>query len=259
MFIRTVAADGATPVASRLADGNTVDDPTHVPTWDQLVGLLGRAGFLYVADSKLCSREAMGHIAAGGGRFVTVLPRSRSEDRWFRDWAQTHQPDWTEAARAPGARLGEPDQVYRTVPAELPSAEGYRIVWVHSTDKATRDAASRQARIEAGAAAIDALAGRLAGPKCRLKTRVAIEADADTALARAGATRWISYTIDETTVETYRQERRGRPGADTRYRRHTRTCHTISWDTRLDVLAYDAATDGCFPLITNDTALSDAE
>ncbi|MGH3999266.1 MAG: IS1634 family transposase, partial [Pseudonocardiaceae bacterium] len=95
VFILTVAADGAVPIAYRLADGNTTDDPTHVPTWDGLVALLGRTDFVYVADSKLCSREAMGHIAAGGGRFVTVLPRSRSEDRWFRDWAQTHQPQWT--------------------------------------------------------------------------------------------------------------------------------------------------------------------
>ena len=107
----------------------------------------------------------MSHIASGGGRFVTVLPRTRSEDRWFRDWAQTHRPDWTEAIRKPGPRADDPDQVYSTFPAPLPSAEGYRIIWVHSTTKAARDAASRQARIEAGAAAIDALTARLAGPK----------------------------------------------------------------------------------------------
>jgi transposase len=92
VWVLTVAADGAVPIAYRLADGNTTDDPTHVPTWDGLVALLGRTDFLYVADAKLCSREAMGHIATAGGRFVTVLPRSRSEDRWFRDWIQTHQP-----------------------------------------------------------------------------------------------------------------------------------------------------------------------
>ena len=61
-------------------------------------------------------------------------------------------------------------------PAPLPSAEGYRVIWAHSTAKAAADAAARQARIEAGAATIDALAARLAGPKCRLKTRVAVEA-----------------------------------------------------------------------------------
>lgn len=69
----------------------------------------------------------------------------------------------------------------------------------------------------------------------------------------------MSFTVTETTEETFRQERRGRPGTDTRYRKHTKTRHAISWDTRLDVLAYDAATDGCFPLVTNDTALCDAD
>jgi hypothetical protein len=223
VWILTVAADGAVPIAYRLADGNTNDDPTHVPTWDGLVALLGRTDFLYVADSKLCSREAMAHIATGGGRFVTVLPRTRSEDHWFRDWIQTHPPQWTEALRLPPARLEAPDRVWSVLPAPLPSAEGHRVIWVHNTDKAIRDATSRSARIEAGAAAIDALGVRLAGPKCRLKTRVAVTEAATAALDAAGASRWISATVSETVEESFRQERRGRPGANTRYRRRTRT------------------------------------
>jgi len=244
VWILTVSADGAVPITYRLADGNTTDDPTHVPTWDQLVALLGKNSFLYVADSKLCSRAAMGHIDSHGGRFVTVLPHSRAEDKWFRDWAQTHNPDWTEAVRKPGPSTDQPDQVYSTFPAPLPSTEGYRIIWVHSTAKAANDAAARQARIEAGAAAVEELAARLAGPKCRLKTTVAVEAEATNALARAGATRWISFSITETTEESFRQERRGRPGSNTRYRKHTRTRHTINWDTRLDVLALALTPDG---------------
>ncbi len=93
VWILTVSADGAVPLAYRLADGNTSDDPTHVPTWDGLVELLGRSDFLYVADSKLCSRPAMGHIAGNGGRFVTVLPRSRAEDGAFRDAPADPHPD----------------------------------------------------------------------------------------------------------------------------------------------------------------------
>jgi len=259
VWILTVAADGAVPIAYRLADGNTTDDPTHIPTWDQLVALTGRVDFLYVADSKLASGKAMGHIASLGGRFVTVLPRTRGEDKWFRDWAQTNQPQWTQALRVPAQRAGEPDNVYSTFPAPLPSAEGWRVIWVHSTAKATRDAATRQARIQAGAAAIDALAAKLSGPKCRLKTRVAVEADATAALDKAGATRWITVTVDETVEETYRQEHRGRPGANTRYRKHSRTRFSVTWTARPDTIAYDAATDGCFPLITCDTALIDAE
>jgi transposase len=255
VWILTVSADGAVPMAYRLADGNTSDDPTHVPTWDGLVAVLGRRDFLYIADSKLASGAAMRHIDGNGGRFVTVLPRTRGEDKWFRDWAQTNQPQWTEAVRLPGARADEPDRVYATFPAPLPSAEGYRVIWVHSTAKAARDATIRQARVEAGAAAIDALATKLAGPKCRLKTRAAVEDAAAAALADAGAARWIGFTITETVEETYRQERRGRPSASTRYRKTTRTRYTISWHPQTDVITYDAATDGCFPLVTNDTTM----
>jgi alpha-glucosidase len=59
VWILTVSADGSVPMAYRLADGNTCDDPTHIPTWDALVRVLGRRDFLYVADSKLCSGDAM--------------------------------------------------------------------------------------------------------------------------------------------------------------------------------------------------------
>src|SRR6266498_1286957 len=186
VYILTVSADGAVPMAYRLADGDTTDDPTHIPTWDGLVKVLNRRDFLYVADSKLCSGDAMRHIDGKEGRFVTVLPRTRGEDKWFRDWIQTNQPQWTEAIRLPGERIGDLDRVWSTFPSPLPSAEGYRIIWVHSSVKAAR-------------------------------------------------------------------------GADTRFRRTTRTRYTISDQPRDDVIAYDAASDGCFPLITNDRYLCEKE
>jgi transposase len=259
VWILTVSADGAVPMVYRLAEGNTVDDPTHIRTWEALVALTGRSDFLYVADCKLASTEAMGHITGHGGRFVTVLPRARAEDRHFRDWLQTHHPDWVEAARRPGRRHTEPDEVYSTFPAPLPAAEGYRLIWVHSTGKATRDAAARLGRIQAGAVALDALAAKLAGPKCRLRTRVAVEQAAAAALEHLGATRWFALTVTETTEATFRAEHSGRHGANTRYRKHTTTRFTLTWAVCNAVVRYDAASDGCFPLVTNDTTLTDAE
>ena len=259
VWILTVSADGAVPMAYRLADGNTSDDPTHVPTWDGLVDLLGRTDFLYVADSKLCSRAAMGHIAGRGGRFVTILPRSRAEDGAFRAHLQTHTPTWTQAARRPADRLGEPDQIYSTTPAPLPSAEGYRIVWVHSTAKAGRDAATRQARIEAGVAALEALAAKLAGPRSRLKTRIAVEQAATAALTDTHAEKWVTFTLSETITTTYKQARAGRPGPATNYREILTSHFTVNADILLDRVAHDAASDGCFPLISNDRDLSDAD
>lgn len=74
VWILTVAADGAVPIAYRLADGNTSDDPTHIPIWDGLVAVLGRVDVLYVADSKLASSTAMGHIHRHGGGSSPYFP-----------------------------------------------------------------------------------------------------------------------------------------------------------------------------------------
>ncbi len=259
VWILTVSADGSVPMAYRLADGNTADDPTHVPTWDALVKVLGRRDFLYVADSKLCSGDAMRHIDGQEGRFVTVLPRTRGEDKWFRDWIQTNQPQWTEAIRLPGERIGDLPRVWSTFPSPLPSAEGYRIIWVHSTVKAARDTHARRSRIEAATAAIEELATKLAGPKTRLGTRAAVEQAAAKALADTGSARWLEVTVTQTLQEGFRQEQRGRPSAQTRYRRTTRTRHSIQWRSRDDLIADDAASDGCFPLVTNDRNLTEKD
>ena len=85
LYILTVARDGAVPLYFQVASGNVVDDQTHRATWDLLCRLTGRRDFLYVADCKLASTENMAYIHQHQGRFLTVLPRTRSEDRAFRD------------------------------------------------------------------------------------------------------------------------------------------------------------------------------
>jgi transposase len=258
--ILTVSGDHAVPVIYRLADGNTNDDPTHIPTWDQLVKLTGGPGFLYVADCKLASAEAMGHIHRGGGRFITVLPRSRKEDAAFRAWMQDHRPAWAEACRAPGARIGEPDQVWSTCQAPWPSAEGYRVVWVHDSGKQLRDAAARARKIEKGVQAIeDDLAGRLSSPRTRFRTAAAVHAAAEAALADAGASRWVRFTVTEKTQESFRQAGPGRPGPDTGYRRIEKKTFEVTCDVDYDQAGYDAVSDGCWPLITNDREMTGAE
>ena len=259
LWILTVSADGAVPLAYRLKDGNVTDDQTHIETWEGLRRLVGSAGFLYVADCKLCTREQMEHIDSRHGRFVTVMPRSRKEDGFLRDWVQSNTPDWSEAERNPGKREDDPDQVWWTAPAPIPSAEGYRIIWVRSSAKIGRDAHARQDRIERGLKALAELSQRLAGPKSRLRTRQAVEQAATAALAQAHAERWIGFTVTETVEETYRQEKRGRPGQSTRYRKHTATRFHLEFAVNAQTIGYDAHTDGCFPLISNDRQLADAE
>jgi transposase len=255
VFILTVTADGAVPVACRTTDGNVEDSTTHIATWDALVELLGRSDFLYVADSKLATRDNMAHIVKNHGRFVAVLPASRKEDGAFRRYLVDHEPTWIEAQRR-RRRLDEPDDVYETTEAPWPSAEGYRVVWVRSSAKTERDAESRRSRIAAGIFAIDLLNQKLLSPKTRMKTVVAIEHEARQLLDTEGAARWVTFEIEETTDVRHRQETRGRPGANTRYRKIETTKHRIRFSVNEGVVAEDACSDGCWPLITCNRSLT---
>ncbi len=259
VWILTVSADGAVPIACRTVDGNTTDDLTHIATWDQLVALTGRADFLYVADSKLATRANMDHIAARGGRFVSVLPASRKEDRQFRDWITGNVPDWAEAIRRPARRHDDGEDLWEVVQAPWSSAEGHRVIWVRASAKIARDAEARRDRIARAIADLDGLNQRLTSPKRRIKTTVAVQQAAQAALVKTGAARWVSFQVTETHEEHYRQEKRGRPGKDTRYRKTTRICHRVGWMVDEAQVAHDATSDGCFPLITNDRDLTGAQ
>jgi len=259
LWILTISADGAVPIAFRVADGNTEDGPTHIPTWDTLVGITRDPSFLYVADCKLANREAMDHIASRKGRFLTVLPRSRNEDAFFREWIQTHNPEWQEVARRPGARRGEPDEIWRSTPAPTPSAEGYRVVWIWSSSKAQSDAQSRQQRVEAAVSALSGLDAKVSGRWSRFHSSVKVHEEATRLLRRLKAERWVRFEVTESVEETFTKRGRGNRTNEASYRRSTRTRFGLRTQVMAEAVAYDAKSDGCFPLITNDWKLSDAE
>jgi hypothetical protein len=72
----------------------------------------------------------MGHIAGRGGRFLTVLPRARTEDGWFRGHLQEQPPAWREVRREPNPRRqGGPDVASDGVESPRRTTEGYRALW----------------------------------------------------------------------------------------------------------------------------------
>jgi transposase len=251
--ILTVSADGSIPITHRLADGSTEDSTTHICTWDQLVSMLGTASFTYVADSKLATRENMDHIAQGGGRFLTILPKTRKEDTTGRAWIASGAVAWEEIARRPGKRKDSPDEVYLAAEAPSCSAEGYRIVWIRSSDKRGHDATARTDRIERARLAVAALDESLRSKRSRLRTQASIEEAAAAIVKETGTARWVKVTVTDTVDYEHRQERRGRPGKDTRYRRVEHHRFSVSFVTDAEAVAHDAASDGCFPFITNGT------
>src|SRR5262249_52438056 len=124
LYSITITSDGAVPVHCKIYDGNTTDDCVHQETWDFLRQIVGHADFLYVADGKLCSRDNMSYIADRNGRFLTVMPRTRSEDGWFRGYLQEHALDWREVHREPNPRRRDgPPVIYHAVESPRRSSE----------------------------------------------------------------------------------------------------------------------------------------
>lgn len=214
---------------------------------------------MYVADSKLATHDNMAHIAGQHGRFLTILPRTRSEDKAGRAWLAKGPVAWTEISRTPGKRKVDPPEVYWAVPAPSGSAEGYRIVWMRSSSKRIHDATTRLEQIARASTNLEALAESLSSSRCHLKERIAVEDAAKAAIAGAGATRWVRFEVKDEMHYVHRQEHRGRPGPNTRYRRLERHSFSLSWSTDAAAVTYDAASDGCFPMVTCDTEMSDAE
>jgi transposase len=75
-------------------------------------------------------------------------------------------------------------------------------------------------------------------------------------LATHGATRWLTYDVGVVEAASFRQETRGRPGKNTRWRRRLRTRFVLTWTLQDTQIAADARADGLFPLLTNDRILT---
>ena len=258
LVVLTSTRDGAVPIAFRSADGNTNDTTTHVETWRELCRAAGRADFLYVADSKLCATDVMETIDHDGGRFVTVLPRSRSEDGYFRRWIQGHQVDWELAIDRPHPRRKyAPRDRWWVVRAPLPSLEGWPVVWVKSSLLALSQHKSRHERLAAANEELEALDRILAKGRGRKpKTPADIQERVDAIVRRLRVRDCLKVEIRAEAEHRFRQAKRGRPGPKTRYRRDTRHRLRIDWRLNEEAIAYEQASDGMYPLLTNDRSLS---
>jgi transposase len=261
VYILTLSDDGGVPVHFRATSGNTTDDQTHVETWKLLCELAGRSDFLYVADSKLATAENMAYLHQHRGRFITVLPRTRGEDKVFRQSLREGKVSW----RTIYEKVDEEDDQkkvldrFSTTNEPTTSAEGYRLLWYHSTRKAELDALARANRIQRATRELDELRQRLNSPRTRYRQRDKVTMAVEEILKSREVKDWITVAIEERVQECYRQAGRGRPTKDTRYVKKISTRFDLSYQIDHARIAEDQRCDGVFPLVTNVLELSEKE
>jgi transposase len=151
-----VTGDGAIPLCHRVFDGNTAEAPTHPENLQRLRELLPKGQLLYLADTKLDSKENLLTVAAGKGQFLCggalTVPM---QDRYLSvreqlkplDYAPKSQQHLPEEDRDHyrGVELSEELKEYR---------EGKfvrcrcRLLFVWSEAKARQEAATRQRHLD---------------------------------------------------------------------------------------------------------------
>ena len=253
LFGLNVSSDGAVPLLHHIFSGNRTDDSVHVRNTDLLRHLIGTDEFIYVADSKLCTQKNLEHIAAYGGKFVTIMPRTRKEDQDFRKLLrESDEPViWWKLHEIPNRRRkDEPPNIYQTTTAgPQESTEGYRIIWIRSSQKIEFDRTGREERIRQAELELRELAAKV-GTRT-LRTRKAVNDRVRKILSGNKAAEFFETRIVTFTEIKYRHVRRGRPRPEDPMRKIETRKFRLEAVQNKEAIRREAHTDGVFPLITN--------
>ena len=126
------------------------------------------------------------------------MPRTRGEDAAFRAEVLAGQVHWR-PIHDKCDDDGELVDRFSIREPEVTSAEGYRLIWYHSTRKAELDAAARRQRIERALERLAELREKLASPRTRYRERAKVAEAVEAILERdRDVEGWIAVTIEET-------------------------------------------------------------
>ena len=115
----------------------------------------------------------MAYLHQRGGRFLSVLPRTRGEDAAFRAAVLREEVSWRRIHDKYDDEGQLVDRFSICEPAKQ-TAEGYRLIWYHSIRKAELDAEARLTRLEKTLKGLDELRVKLASPRTRYRSRAKV-------------------------------------------------------------------------------------
>jgi transposase len=254
VYSLTISSDGAVPIHYKAYPGNRTDDTTHIETWTTVRRIAGKADFLYVADCKVCTDEQLFHIVRHGGRVVTVMPDTWKESSEFKEKLRRNKKSKKVILRREvESHDGKIETFSCFSSKQTTHKRGYRLFWIHSSEKRIRDRQAREAALRKTEQLLAELNGRL--NKRNLKKRPQIQKCIDTVLSSNDTARFFSVTIAQTTSVRRVQQSRGRPGPATKFSQRTKRLLTLHWNRNDVALHQELNVDGIFPILSTDEAL----
>jgi transposase len=253
IYSLSITADGAVPVHCKSYPGNRNDDTTHIETWETLCEINGKPDFLYVADCKLCTDNQLNYIEQKSGRALTTIPNQWLEVVSFKEnlkiqniakkevWRRTLQDDVLDYF---SVYCGN----YTT------NKRGYKIHWIHSSEKKKGDYAFREEQLKKAESKLLELLPKI--NKRNLKSKEAIKEACNKILKQYKVEKFITITIGEIGEERTVKKSRGRPEKGAIKEKEVRKIIILSWDRDTTALEQEKKIDGVFPLLSTDPNLS---
>ena len=251
----TISADGAIPIHYKTYPGNRNDDTLHIETWNALRQITGKADFLYVADSKVCTHKQLSHIVRHSGRVVTLMPESWKEANNFKEALRQTAKAKQRILRRP---LPNDEKTYETFygfSGKHRTEKGqYPLHWIYSTQKKKRDRAARDKQLRKVEHDLTELIGKLNARD--LKTKEQIQQRVGKILESHAVEAFYHTQIGEVKQQWTKQIGKGRPGKNTRYETIIETLYTLSWSRNKQALEREQKVDGIFPILCTDEAMT---
>ena len=176
----SVSVDGGVPICTTALDGNASESSTHVDHLKKLDQTIGKGNFLYVADTKLDTKENLLHIAARKGKFLCGgAAQPHLKDRFLKIRRKLCKINY--CSKSQRGLPPEKQDEYKAVESEEVIAgkvDGkdvrmkYRLIYVWSERKARDEAKTRNRHIEKIREEFDKVAKNL--NKFSLKTEEAV-------------------------------------------------------------------------------------
>ena len=243
----SVSSDHAFPLFQMAYSGNTADVDTYVEQWQNLIDLLDNNEFLYVADSKLATKENMAHIDENGGFFLAPVPMYESYKDVFLNALNDHKAEILIEHKGKFNRGFE-------VPISIEYNEKnyeFRMIIIYDHGLFARKKRTLDNRIEKTTDAFSQLKQRL--NKYKLKTYAAIDKACQGILKKHHTEDLFDYQIYNNPVVSYRNKSKGRPSKNKKAEKiaETKDCFTVA--IKFNDKAYNHALYRCgyYPLITN--------
>jgi len=259
VFSLSISADGAIPIHFKVYPGNRNDDTTHIETWDTLFSITQDASFLYVGDSKLCTDKQLSYITEKGGRALAPVPDSWGDVKSFKAMLKNAHTKLKKKEIWRRKQEGDSKIEYFSVidKEHLTTIRGYKIHWIHSSERQAEDVISREKRLSKAEKELAELLPKI--NKRKLKKKKEILNKCNEILMHRDVGKFIKIIINKSVEKHIIKKGKGRPSKKTKYKISKKRIFTLSWVKDKAALKADENLDGLFPLLCTDPSLSPRE